>query len=391
MEKIDTFSIKGFPNILFGNGYSDKIPDLIQLYGRNVLIITGARSFRESEHWTSLIKKLEDQKCIRYEASVRSEPSPEMINSITDEFRKYPIHVVVAIGGGSVIDSGKAVAAMLAEKDTVENFLEGIGTKKTSGVKVPFIAVPTTAGTGSEATKNTVLSVISGTGYKKSLRHDNYVPNYAVIDPVLSATCPREITAACGLDAISQLFESFTSNRANPVTDSLARSGLQYAVKGYDRLLNNLDDLSLRGMMAYAACISGITLSHAGLGVVHGIAGPIGGFFNIPHGVACGNILPHAVKMFAGKCRNNKNMTVIAKMVELGGLIEGKDISNDDSCIDAWISKCEEWVQISQIKKFRDYGIGHNDIKKIVDVSDYKNSPEKFTNKEMEEIVRLCI
>jgi alcohol dehydrogenase class IV len=391
MEKIETFSIMGFPNILFGNGSSREIPRVVQSFGRNVLLITGAKSFRESEHWTSLIRKLGDQKSVWYEASVHGEPSPEMINSIVSEFRKYPVNVVVAIGGGSVIDSGKAVSAMLVEKEPVESFLEGIGKKKPSGSKVPFIAVPTTAGTGSEATKNAVLSVISSSGYKKSLRHDNYVPDYAVIDPVLSVKCPWEITAACGLDAISQLFESFTSKIANPITDAFARSGLQYAVKGYDGLYNNLENLTMRGMMAYAACISGITLSHAGLGVIHGIAGPVGGYFNIPHGVVCGNILPYAVKMLAEKSRDGKNTAVIARIVELGRLIEGKDVYNDESSIDAWISKCEEWVRISRIKKFSEYGIGYNDIKKIIDVSDDKNSPEKFMKEEMEELIRVCI
>lgn len=197
----------------------------------------------------------------------------------------------MAIGGGSVIDCGKAVAAMLVEDGSVQDYLEGVGTRKPSGAKIPFIAVPTTAGTGSEATKNAVVCDRKE-GYKKSLRHDAYMPDVAVIDPELTMTAPRPVTIACGLDAVSQLIESYTSTKANVFTDSLALTALSHASESLlPHCLDQGNDISLRGKMSYAALISGITLSHAGLGAVHGMAGPLGGLFPVPHGVTCGKLL----------------------------------------------------------------------------------------------------
>jgi alcohol dehydrogenase class IV len=215
----------------------------------------------------------------------------ETIDAIASEFRKTPVNVVVAIGGGSVIDYGKAVAAMLAEDGTVRDYLEGVGTKKPSGAKVPFIAVPTTAGTGSEATKNAVVCDRKE-GYKKSLRHDAYMPDAALVDPELTLTLPRHITIACGLDAVSQLIESYTSTKADASLDSLALKALSGASESLLPLALIAAMIYLCvSKMSYAALVSGITLSRAGLGAVHGIAGPLGGLFPVPHGVACGKLL----------------------------------------------------------------------------------------------------
>ena len=180
---------------------------------------------------------------------------------------------------------------MLPLSDGIINYLEGVELNP-PGSTVSFIAVPTTAGTGSEATKNAVISSIGESGFKKSLRHDNFIPDIAVIDPQLMLSCPETLTAACGLDAIAQLLESYVSSKSNPITDALAFDALTKAIPAFEvAVKDGHKNLEARASMAYGALISGITLANAGLGIVHGFASPIGGFFDIPHGVVCGTLL----------------------------------------------------------------------------------------------------
>ena len=190
------------------------------------------------------------------------------------------IDVVLSTGGGSVIDAGKAVSAMLRVEGSVAEYLEDVGTRKHPGTKVPFVAVPTTAGTGCEATRNAVLSRVGPDGFKKSLRHDNFLPDAAVVDPVLTLSCPPDITAACGLDALTQLLESFVSTKASVLTDVLALSGLEHIGNSLvPACTNSGQDIDMRANLSYAALMSGITLTSAGLGTVHGFASSIGGLF----------------------------------------------------------------------------------------------------------------
>ena len=233
----------------------------------SVLVVTGAKSFRSSGRRQSLLNRLRTNSISFFECSLSGEPTVDRIDDLVDAFRGKGVGMVVAIGGGSVIDGGKAVSAMLPVQGSVMDFLEGVGTGTHSGEKVPFVAVPTTAGTGSEATKN---AVIRGNGhplFKKSLRHDNFVPDAAVIDPELMLSCPSDITAACGMDAFTQLLESYVSTKAAPMTDSLAFSGLRYLKEALVPVSTTEGaDIHCRAAMAYGALISGITLANAGLG-----------------------------------------------------------------------------------------------------------------------------
>ena len=210
---------------------------------------------------------------------VEQEPSPGLVDQAVRVYRHAGIEIVLGIGGGSVLDAAKAIAGLLPHGNSVMDHLEGVGPELPyQGPSLPFIAVPTTAGTGSEATKNAVLSMHGPDGFKKSFRHDLLVARYAVVDPALLATCPPDLIAANGMDALTQLLESYVSTRANPFVDALALSGLGYVRDGLlDWYEGGEKAAEGRAGMAYAALLSGITLAQVGLGSVHGLAAPLGG------------------------------------------------------------------------------------------------------------------
>jgi alcohol dehydrogenase class IV len=317
---------------------------------------------------------LDQSKLKYYTVSVKGEPSPEFVDDVAKEYRKRPVNVVVAVGGGSAIDAGKAVSAMLAEEGSVKEYLEGVGTRKPSGMKAPFIAVPTTAGTGCEATKNAVLSRVGKDGYKKSLRHDAFVPDVALVDPELALSCPPHVTASCGMDAISQLIEAYTSKNANPFTDALARSGLQAAAGAFLPLATGRgDDIVLRGKMAYAALSSGIVLAQAGLGTVHGIAGPAGGLFPVPHGAACAALLVPVLKRVVSRLKEGPS-SGLEKFAEAGRIISGAHGGSDSQCADLLVSTLAQWVEMTAIPKLGAFGVAE-DISAIVRSADNKSSP----------------
>jgi alcohol dehydrogenase len=226
---------------------------------------------------------------------VASEPGPEVIDAFASTARELGADVVAGIGGGSVLDTAKAVAGLAHSGTSVMDHVEGIGRGVPyAGPSLPFIAVPTTAGTGSEATRNAVVTVRGEHGFKRSFRDERLIAVEAIVDPDLLAGCGRALIAANGLDALVQLLEALTSRRANPVTDALALEGLA-AVR--DGLLAwhadpaGPDAPTARARMAHAALLSGICLANAGLGAVHGLAAPIGSLLPIPHGAACGALV----------------------------------------------------------------------------------------------------
>jgi alcohol dehydrogenase len=389
MESINAFNISGLPRIFFGAGTFSELHKIIQSYGRHGLIIIGRESLKKSGRWDALALQLYEAELKYKTVSVRGEPTTEAIDGIAGEYRKTPVNVVVAIGGGSVIDCGKAVAAMLAEGGSVKDYLEGVGTKKPSGAKVPFIAVPTTAGTGSEATKNAVVCDRKE-GYKKSLRHDAYMPDVALLDPELTLTAPRHITFACGLDAVSQLIESYTSTKANVFTDSLAVKALSLASESLLPLtLEQNNDISLRGKMSYAAMVSGITLSHAGLGAVHGIAGPLGGLIPVPHGVACGKLLFPVMTFVVKKIIDEKNIAAQKRFADIGRLFIGDAGGEDVFYCKQFLGVLNKWTQALKLPQLSCFGLTAAVMEKTISLADSKNSPAILSKEEIKIILEI--
>jgi len=356
-------------------------------------VITGGSSLERSGKWEEIVANFEDRKIAYEHASVRGEPTPTIIDNYASEFRNKKIDLVIGIGGGSVIDAAKAISAMIPKQDSIKNYLEGIGNKEHDGEKVAFIGIPTTSGTGSEATKNAVISEIGPKGFKSSLRHDNLVPDIAIIDPDLMITCPPPITAACGLDAFTQLLESYVSINASPITDALALSGMKY-IK--DNIIlacsDSAPDLHVRTAMAYGSLISGITLANAGLGVVHGLASPIGGFFEIPHGIVCGTLLAEATKMNIKRLQEKGSLGKMGlkKHAEIGGLlvgekcIEEKNITNYCTTL---VEVLEKWIDELRIDRLGKYGITVNDVEKIANKAGLKNNPVSLSKEDIKEII----
>lgn len=287
------------------------------------------------------------------------------------------------------MDAGKAVSAMLTKNDSVKEYLEGIGKKKHDGDKVPFIAVPTTSGTGSEATKNAVISEVGDRGFKKSLRHDNFVPDCAVVDPRLTASCPKMVTAASGMDAFSQLIEAYLSTDASPMTDALALSGLEHIKDGLIEAYKNKENLDARGKVAYASYLSGVVLANAGLGTVHGFASPIGGYFDIPHGVVCGTLIGELIRINIKNLSSdpNKDGIYLEKYANVGRIFSGKNNLERKAACEALVDEVNRLIEVMEIPRLGDYGIKEEDLDKIIEKTGNKNNPVELKKEELREML----
>jgi len=394
---VGPFSISRLPRIEFGSGAFAKVPGLCAALGRRVLVVTGGHSLEAAGHWQRLVEGLAQAKLSWERLKVAGEPSPQLVDEAVAAFRDASIDVVLGIGGGSVLDAAKAIAGLLKPGNSVLDHLEGVGPEKPYvGPATPFIAVPTTAGTGSEATKNAVLSVRGEQGYKKSFRDEKLVAEYAVVDPDLLASCPPELIAANGMDALTQLLESFVSTRANAFTDALAVSGLTAARDGLLQWYEGGPRAAEgRAKMAYAALISGITLAQAGLGSVHGLASPLGAFFPIPHGVVCGILVAEATRANIDimEERDPDNPALI-KYAQAGRLFRNKTHLEPVGARVFLVHRLTELTRALNLPRLSAYGVGEADIPRIVAHcrgSSMKTNPVVLTDGEVAQILHRCL
>lgn len=288
--------------VRFGWGIRRELPSVVQPLADRVWLVVGSRHLLRS----GLIEELRSELSVRSVesdvlATIHREPLVTDVDAAVATLRPQlgtGRDAVVAIGGGSAIDLGKAVATMATNSrgESVRDFLEGVGRGLTiEQPTLPFIAIPTTSGTGSEATRNAVISSLDPP-FKKSLRSEWMVPSAVLLDPELTVTCPPEVTAHSGMDAITQLMESLISRRANSLTAALCREGLQRALPALPRAVADGSDRPARESMQYAAFLSGVALANSGLGLAHGVAAALGVHCHIPHGLACAVMLPTAMR-----------------------------------------------------------------------------------------------
>jgi alcohol dehydrogenase len=391
-----TFAIGRLPRIVFGAGKFRELPAIVAAHGRRALLVTGNKSLRASANWPLLVDGLK-RSLVEFESmAVEGEPSPALIDNAVGEFRAKGMDVVVGIGGGSALDAAKAIAGLLRPGNSVLDHLEGVGRDVPyRGPATPLIAVPTTAGTGSEATKNAVLSVTGESGYKKSFRDDALVAQVALVDPELLATCPPDIIAANGMDAFTQLLESYVSLNANPFTDALAWSGMQAVRDGFFAAYGggNSEGARMgRERMAYGSLLSGITLAQVGLGSVHGLASPLGAFFPVPHGVVCGTLVATATEVnIRALVARAPDSPALAKYAAVGRML-----CRDESLTDAESHRClveqlHAWTGKLGLRRLGNYGVKDSDVGRIVANargSSMKTNPLVLSDAEIAEVVR---
>ena len=298
---IPAFGLGRLPRITFGAGVFGRVPAIAAGHGARAFLVTGGRSFNDSPRRAELEAGLAQAGvALVGSTTVSGEPGPADVEGPVSEFRGQGIEVVIGVGGGAAIDTAKAIAGLLPVETELMDHLEGVGRGVPyPGGALPVVAVPTTAGTGSEATRNAVITERGPEGYKRSFRDESMVPADAVVDPELLATAPRSLIAANGLDALTQLLEAMTSQKATPFTVALARDGLAAVREGllaWHADPDGPDAPAARGQMAYAALLSGVCLANAGLGAVHGFASPLGAQLPIPHGMACGAVLWQTIR-----------------------------------------------------------------------------------------------
>ncbi len=410
------FTVARLPRILFGPGQAGELPGVVQGFGERALVVLRKSWVADEGDWARLRAGFESAGVELTIEGVSGEPSPAVVDGIVARTRnrtrasgagRAPVDVVVGIGGGSVLDAAKAVAGLLIPGNSVRDHLEGIGPELSyRGPAVPFVAVPTTAGTGSEATKNAVLSERGPGGFKKSFRDDALVAQVAIVDPDLLAGCPPDLIAANGMDALTQLLESYVSIRANPFTDALALSGLAAARDGL--LTWHAEAAAGRGgggqgtlaaaaraRMAYAALCSGICLAQAGLGAVHGLASPLGALFPVPHGVACGATLVATTRANVSALEaRDPGSVALSRYAAVGWLLTGRAAADDAETRSALAPELESWRARLGVPRLSAFGIATSDIPAIVADSrgsSMKTNPVTLTDDEIATILKASL
>ncbi|MCW8796405.1 MAG: iron-containing alcohol dehydrogenase [Chlorobium sp.] len=386
------FSLLRQPRVYFGPGRFQEIPSLITEFGTTVLLVCGAVSLQRSGALSVLAERLESDSLDYHLCTITGEPSPELVDRAVTEFSDAGIEVVVAIGGGSVLDAGKAISAMLMKNEPVERFIEGQpGFREHDGLKVPFIAVPTTAGTGSEATNNAVLSSVGKEGYKRSLRHPAFVPDIALIDPELMLTMPAALTVASGMDACTQLLEALLSPFASPFTEAVAISGIESFSRSFlPACEKGAEDIDARGGMAYAALMSGIALANAGLGIVHGFASSVGGFVDIPHGTLCSTLLCPATRenIYALREGGSGYREFLSRYARVGRILSGNDSLDDRDACNVLIEVLDSWQQELNFPLLSNFGVTEKDLDYIVGRTRCKSNPVDLDDRVMKKILQ---
>ncbi len=403
LPPIPPFGVARIPRIVFGAGRIAELPSLVRERGARALFLTGVRSFRAGPAWPALTGAL-DAVGIAWDAlTVDGEPSPGLVDEAVAARRAVPPDVVVGIGGGSVLDAAKAIAGLLRSGTATMDHLEGVGRGVPyRGPATPFIAVPTTAGTGSEATKNAVLSERGPDGFKKSFRDERLIATVALLDPDLLAPCPPALIAGDGMDALTQLLEAYLSTGASPFTDAIATAGLEAARDGliaWHGAASAGEPLEVtaaaRSSMAWAALCSGIALANAGLGAVHGLVAPLGALASVPHGTGCGILLAATTRanIAALTARGAPDSPALARYATAGRLLAGDPALPDQDARDALVDVLAAWTAALGLPRLRDYGIGAADLPRIVADArggSMRTNPVVLADTELSAILAAC-
>lgn len=332
--------------IVFGCGSVAGIPEMIAGKAKKVFIVSGSRG----DYMTGIVKILNEKQISTEIYRIHGEPTVEMVETGVDKARQSGADLVLGIGGGSVTDSAKAIAALVPNQGKLTDYLEIIGSGKTLENEPLFcIAVPTTAGTGAEVTKNSVIKSVKHQ-VKVSLRSEKLYPRFAVVDPLLTMSMSPALTAATGMDALTHLAESFVSLHANDFTDMLCREGLKRIAGSLERAFLNGEDEEARVNMSMASLLGGMALANGKLGAVHGFAGPMGGMTEISHGVVCARLIPAVMDANIRILKEKNETGKLAKYDELARLITGNPKAGADDGLQ-WISDLVKKLNIPSLSE----------------------------------------
>jgi len=373
--------------IIFGEGRLADVPKIVLVMGSRTLVVEGRSGRAES-----LVRQLGDVGLATTTLQVSSEPTIALVEAGLAQARRERCDVVVALGGGSVVDAGKAISALLTNDAPVRDYLEVIGkARPLANRAAPFIAIPTTAGTGAEVTRNAVL-MAEDEQVKVSLRSPLMLPAVAVIDPELTYSLPPSITASTGLDALTQCIEPFVSPHANPLSDAVAREGIHRASGALRRAFSNGNDREARRDMAVASLCGGLALANAKLGAVHGFASPLCGMFPVPHGMACARLLPLIAEINVRALRARMpNAVALARYDEVARIVTG-DASARAEDAAVWL---RELVAALSVPGLASYGVKGGDIPRVVaaacQASSMQGNPIVLTDAELCEALRAAI
>ena len=374
--------------IVFGAGTVREVAPAAKEFGHRALVVTG----RSAERSDSLAAQLAKAGVSNCRFPVDGEPTLDIVRSGVEHAREEQCDVVVGFGGGSALDAAKAIAALLTNHGELGDYLEVIGAgKPLANLGAPFIAIPTTAGTGTEVTRNAVLTSREHR-VKVSLRSPRMLARLAVVDPELTLDLPRDVTALTGLDALTQLIEPYVCLRANPMTDGLCVEGLRRVARSLRRAFHGGHDAEARTDMSMASLLSGLALANAGLGVVHGFAGPVGGMFPAPHGTICAALLPCGmdVNIRALGSRASESQS-LRRYQTVASILTGKP---NASVLDGveWAGEiCKEFG----IPPLGSYGVSTEHISALVEkasqASSMKANPIVLTREELHEVLARSI
>jgi len=384
------FEFAAATRIIFGPGAFREIGALAGKSGKRVLVVTG----RDLSRAENLLASLRQAGIGVATFSVGGEPEISTVESGLAVAKKEQCDFVIGFGGGSALDAAKAIATMLANHGDLLDYLEVIGRgKPLTKPSAPFIAIPTTAGTGSEVTRNAVLASAKH-GLKVSLRSPFMLADIALVDPELTCDLPPAITARTGLDALTQLIEPFVCSRANPMTDGLCVEGLSRAARSLRIAFHDGQNKSAREDMALASLFGGLALANAGLGAVHGFAGPIGGMFpNAPHGAICAALLPHVMRanIRALRRRNEQDGEYLKRYDQIARICTGHVRATADAGVD-WVRRLIDELQIPRLGT---YGIKSEHVDELVrkasQASSMKANPIPLTPEELAETLQQAL
>jgi alcohol dehydrogenase class IV len=373
--------------IVFGRGTIKELVPAVKSFGARALFVTG----KSGQQVAGGIKQLGEEGIFVSKFPVSGEPTVAVITSGLEQAQAEHCELVIGLGGGSVIDTGKAIAVLMTNPGQIYDYLEVVGMgKPLTNPSAPYLAIPTTAGTGSEVTRNAVLTV-TDQKVKVSLRGPMLLPRLAIVDPELTYSMPPEITAASGLDALTQLIEPFLSNASNPITDAVCREGMRLASRSLRQAYEQGGDAQAREDMAIASLFGGLALANARLGAVHGFAGPIGGTFPAPHGAICARLLPPVIETNLDAMRNRTAHPNLERYIEMSRLLTGDDDAHAEDGI-KWLYGLRDALKVPSLAT---YGVKESDFPEIIaqakKASSMKGNPIELMESELSRIMELAI